>query len=68
MAKNVKFFDLRKKANVTQEELAKGLELKQCTISNWENGISKPDVPTIIKISKILNTPIEELAKCFEEV
>lgn len=65
MPKNLEFYELRKNAGVTQEELAKALGLKQCSISNWENGISKPDLPTAVKAADIMKVPVERLVKCF---
>jgi DNA-binding helix-turn-helix protein len=35
--------DLRKRAGLTQAELAIKLGIKQGSISNWENGTSNPD-------------------------
>lgn len=65
MSKNKEFYELRKNAGITQEELAKSLGLKQCSISNWENGISKPDLPTVVKMADIMNVPVEKVVKCF---
>ena len=35
--------ELRKESGLTQMELARKLNVKQNTISNWENEKSKPD-------------------------
>ena len=54
VGKNIK--DLRIKANMTQEELAEKLFVTRQTISNYENGKSRPDVDMIVKIGEILDT------------
>ena len=48
---------LRNIIGITQPELAKVLEVKRGapTISNWENGISIPDVAQLSKISELYN-------------
>lgn len=59
------FSELRKKKNFTQEELAEKLEVKQNTISNWENGVSKPDVLMCAKIAKVLKCKVSVVIECF---
>lgn len=63
--KNVEFCQLRKEAGLTQEELAKKLGLKQCSISNWETGVSSPDIPTVLKIADIFGVAVEKVLNCF---
>lgn len=58
---NIKFY--RNKANMSQNELAKMMNSKQTTISNWELDYRKPNVYETIKLAKILNTTVEELYK-----
>lgn len=41
--------------NLKQSELAKKLNVKNTTISNWEKGLSKPDLDTIENLCKILD-------------
>lgn len=45
------FCRLRKEKNITQAELAKKLNIRQTTVSSWENGVSVPDYPTLIKLA-----------------
>ncbi len=52
IGKNIK--DLRLKANLTQEELAEKLFVTRQTVSNYENGKSRPDVDMIVKIGEVL--------------
>ena len=55
--------ELRKKAGITQEQLADKLFVSRQTISNWEAGKSLPDVISIIKLSEIYNVCVDELLK-----
>lgn len=53
---------LRKENHVTQEALAKKLNVKRQTISSYECGKSTPDVYTLIRISKVFRVTLDELA------
>ena len=53
IGKNIK--DLRIKSNLTQEELAEKLFVTRQTVSNYENGKSRPDVDMIVRIAELLN-------------
>ena len=53
--------ELRKQHKMSQEQLASFLNVKQNTISNWENGKSDIDNESLFKLSKIFNCSIEEL-------
>ena len=53
IGKNIRY--LRNKANLTQEELAERLFVTRQTVSNYENGKSRPDVDMIVKIGEILD-------------
>lgn len=46
---------LRIMSNMTQEQVAKELNIATSTWSKWENGKSFPDVPEIGKIEKLFN-------------
>ena len=52
---------LRKRANLSQSDLAKQLNINQYNISYWEIGRSEPNIEQIIKLSEILNVPIDYL-------
>ena len=45
----------RKKAGVSQKELAERLQVHQKDISRWENGAHIPTVEMLIKICRELN-------------
>lgn len=60
IAKNI--YNLRKKTNLSQESLAEKIGVTRQTISNWESGISTPDLKQSKELSKYLNVTIDELA------
>ncbi|MFA6861601.1 MAG: helix-turn-helix transcriptional regulator [Bacilli bacterium] len=53
--------ELRKAKGLSQTQLAELLFEKQTTISNWEKGVSEPDISSLIKLSKELDTTIDYL-------
>lgn len=53
--------DLRKKANLTQEELARKMHVRQYNISDYEIGRIEPNVQALIKLADIYNTSIDYL-------
>lgn len=55
---------IRKEKGISQEVLAKELNVVRQTISKWEKGLSIPDGDMLIKISQILDTPVEVLLGC----
>lgn len=54
IGKNIKA--IRKAKAMTQDELAEKLFVTRQTVSNYENGRSRPDVDTVIKLAEILET------------
>lgn len=52
---------LRKKKNLTQEQLAEKLGVNNRTVSRWENGNYMPDLAILIPLSEVLNISIYEL-------
>lgn len=57
--------ELRKESGLTQMELAHKLNVKQNTISNWENGKSKPDIIMTTKLAEVLGVTTDEVIACF---
>ncbi len=53
--------ELRKKAGLTQEELAELIDVHLNTISRWENGIDTPKTFKITQLAKVLNVNEVEL-------
>ena len=56
-----KIAELRKKNNLSQEELAEKVGVARETISKWEIGDTTPDINQVKIISKIFNISIDEL-------
>ena len=46
---------IRKERNITQEWLAKEMNVSRPTISHWENGRIVPDIDTIKHLSQVMN-------------
>lgn len=59
VAKNLLFY--RKKAGLTQKELAAMLGVKNTCISNWEAARSSMDIEELVVISRILNVTLKEM-------
>jgi transcriptional regulator with XRE-family HTH domain len=55
--------ELRKKNNLSQEELAAKLELSWQTVSKWERAEAAPDTDNLICLAKIYNLSPDELVK-----
>ena len=52
---------LRKRKNLSQEELAAQYHVTRQTISNWESGKSQIELETLIALSEFFAVPIEQL-------
>ena len=59
VGKNLK--NIRKKNDLTQDELAEKLSVTRQAVSNWENGKTEPDIETLTNISQIFDISIDEL-------
>lgn len=53
--------EIRKKNNLTQNDLAEKLGVTYQAVSKWENGKNIPDISLLKEISKIFNVDINEL-------
>lgn len=51
----------RKLLNITQEELSNKLGGSKNLVSNYENGISTPDILTLIKLADIFDITLDAL-------
>ena len=49
---------LRESKGLKQEQLAELLFVTRQTVSNYENGRSRPDIETLMKIAEILETDV----------
>ena len=59
IGKNIK--SLRIQKNLTQDQLAEQLFVTRQTVSNYENGKSRPDIDMLMKIAQVLETDINTI-------
>ena len=53
----------RKQKNLSQNDVAKLMNVKQNAISQWERDFRMPNIRQAIKLAKILETTVEDLYK-----
>lgn len=58
-----KIKEFRKRKQLSQSDIAKLMNIKQNTISQWENEIRIPNVMQGLKLAEILETTVESLYK-----
>jgi len=58
---NEKLQELRKRKNITQEELANMLYVSRTAISKWESGRGYPNINSLKAIAKIFSVTVDEL-------
>lgn len=56
-----RMIELRKKENITQEQLAKKLKVTRQTISNWESDITCPDINQALELAKVFEISLNDL-------
>ena len=54
--------------NLTQEQLAELVGVTRKTINTVENGVYIPSTYLALKLSKVLEVPVEELFQLYEQV
>lgn len=54
---------LRKEMGYSQEKLASNIQVSRQTISSWENDKSYPDIHSLMLLSNIFNTSIDNLIR-----
>ena len=59
IARNI--LNLRKAANLTQEQIAERIGVARQTIAKWENGDSVPDIDSCSRIAYIFNVSLDDL-------
>lgn len=60
---------LRKKMNLSQEQLAESLNVTRQSVSKWESGASYPEMDKLLALCKIFNCGIDDLVnKNIDEV
>lgn len=58
-----KIYNLRKKKNMSQEDLASVLNVSRQTVSKWETGESNPDFDKIVPLCDFFGITTDELMK-----
>ena len=58
-----KLKDARMKSGFTQENVAEKINVSRQTISNWENEKSYPDIISVIALSDLYSTSLDDLLK-----
>ena len=56
---NERLKELRNQHNISQNALAKQMELTRATINAWEMGISYPNAQSLIMLSKYFNVSVD---------
>lgn len=57
--------DLRKQTKYSQQDVASLLNIKQRTLSDWENGLSTPPAELVRKIASLYDvSPTDVLMAC----
>lgn len=57
----LKIRELREDAQMTQKQLADKISNMQRNVSNWEQGVSEPDLQTVVAIADVFNVSLDEL-------
>ena len=65
VARNI--VDARKRAGISQAELADKLAVTQGAVSQWETGQTFPRIESLMKISETLNCSLDELLRSKSE-
>ncbi len=56
-----RFQRLRKRLNLTQEDIASKINISSQAVSKWENDLSAPDISILSSLADILNVSLDEL-------
>ncbi len=56
-----RFYSLRKKVGLTQEQMAEKLSVTRQAIQKWEDGSSVPEAPRLISIAQFFNVSLDYL-------
>lgn len=65
IAKNLLYY--RKRAHMTQKELASRLGVGNSAISNWETGVNSIDIDTLVKACDLLGVTINDMYEPSQE-
>lgn len=56
---NIRYF--RKQKGYSQEQLARKLNIKQASVSNWESGKTQPDMKYLVELSRLFDITTDAL-------
>ncbi len=56
-----KIYQLRKALGLTQQDIADAINVDRSTYSNYERGVTEPDLKTLKRIADILNVSVDVL-------
>lgn len=62
-----KLTDLRRKAGLSQEQLADRLGVTRQSVSKWEGGTAMPELVKLISLSELFGVPVDYLVKDWME-
>ena len=63
-----RLYELRKKNNLSQEELAEKIGVSRQAVSKWERAEASPDTDNLILIARLYSVSIDELLSTEEPV
>jgi len=55
------FKNIRKQCGLSQQDVADKLQIKQSSVSDWENDVSRPDYEKLIALSELYDVTLYEL-------
>lgn len=55
------FKNIRKQCGLSQQEVADKLRIKQSSVSDWENDVSRPDYEKLIALAELYDVTLYEL-------
>lgn len=57
---------LRTERNMSQNQLAKAMEISRQAVSKWENGTADPSTSNLLKLAKLFGLSPEELIRAVQ--
>lgn len=57
----LKIRELREEQQLTQKQLADKIANMQRNVSNWEKGVSEPDLQTVVALADLFDVSLDEL-------
>lgn len=53
--------EIRKRAGLSQEDLARMVGVERSTVTKWESGQNAPALPTLAKLADVLGVSVDDL-------